>query len=313
MIWLYILLFIVSCFFLVRSGTWIVQALSRMARFLKWSEFMVAFILMAFVSSLPELFIGISSAIHQMPEISFGNIVGANIINLTLAVGLAVLCLGGLNVERKTVRSHAFFTAIAALLPLMLILDGQLSRIDGLILLLGFLIYLFWLFSKKERFSRVYDNAQHGFKQFFKDIFIFSGSVVLLLLSAEMVIKSAVVFAEALNVPTVIIGILLIGAGTALPEAYFSIRAALKGRQEMILGNLMGCVTVTSLFVLGLVALMSPIKIIDFSPYFTARLFLLISVIFFLIFVRTNERITRKESLLLLLVYLAFVATELLF
>jgi len=313
MTWLYVLIFIVSCFFLVVSGAWTVKALSRIARFLKWSEFMVAFVLMAFVSSLPELFIGISSAFHGMPEISFGNIIGANVINLTLAVGLAVLFLGGLDIERKTVRNYALFAVVAALLPLILILDGQLSRTDGLILLLAFAGYFFWLFSKRERFSRVYNNARHGFKQFFKDILIFLVSVGLLLLSAELVINSAVVFAQALRVPAVIIGILLIGAGTALPEAYFSIRAALRGRKEMILGNLMGCVVATSLLVLGLVALLSPIKISDFSPYFIARLFLFVSAVFFLIFIRTNERITKKEALFLLLIYFAFVGSEILF
>ena len=313
MIWLYFLIFIVSCLILVRSGTWIVQALSRIAKFLGWSEFIVAFLLMAFVSSLPELFVGISSALHQLPAISFGNIIGANVINLTLAVGLAVLFLGGLEIERKIVVRDSLFTALAALLPLILILDRELSRVDGLILILGFILYISWLFAQKERFSRVYNtNVPHSFRQFFKDIMIFLVSVALLLLSAELVIRSAIIFAEALNTPAVVIGILLIGAGTALPEAYFSIRAALRGKKEMILGNLMGCIIITSLLVLGFVALISPIKIIDFSSYLLARIFLLVSVICFLVFIRTSAKISKKEALFLLLIYIAFVVVELL-
>lgn len=310
--WPYLLIFIVACFVLVKSGAWLVQTLSRIARFLRWSEFMVAFLLMAFVSSLPELFIGISSALHQIPQVSFGNIIGANVINLTLAVGLATLFLKGLKVERQMVKKNSLFTALAALLPLVLILDKELSRIDGVILLLAFLVYLSWLFSQKERFSRIYNDAHQGFKQFFRDIFVFLGSVALLFLSAELVIYSATILAKILQVPAVIIGILLIGAGTALPETYFVVRAALRGKKEMILGNLMGCVTVTSLFVLGLVALLTPIKIVDFSPYFVARIFLLMAVMFFLIIIRTGGKISKKEALFLLLVYLAFVTVEIL-
>lgn len=312
MIFLQILIFVGAALVLARSGAWVVQTLSRIAKFLKWSEFMVAFVLMAFVSSLPEFFVGVSSLIHGIPEVSFGNIIGANVINLTLAVGLAVLFIGGLEVDRKIVKKDSIFTVICALLPLFLILDKELSRIDGVILLLGFSAYIFWLFSQRERFSRVYNNNQHGFKQFLKDIFLFLGSVGLLFLSAELMIGSASVFAKALHVPMVVISVLLIGSGTALPEAYFVIRAALRGNKEMILGNLMGCVVVTSLFVLGLVAAICPVKIADASPYFAARIFLFIAAALFFIIVRTGAKITRKEAVILILIYLSFVITEIL-
>lgn len=313
MIFFNILIFIAACLVLVRSGTWVIQSLSRIAAFLKWSEFVVAFILIAFVSSLPELFIGISSALHQIPEVSFGNIIGANVINLTLAVGLAVLFLrGNLQVEKKIVRRDAILTALVAVLPLLLILDRELSRIDGVILLFVFFFYIFWLFSQKERFSRVYNNQTAGFKQFLKDILIFLISMGLLLISAELIVNSAVSLAKVIGVSPVIIGILFIGAGTALPETYFVVRAALRGKREMILGNLMGSVVVTSLFVLSIVALISPIKINDFSPYFAARIFLLLSTVFFVIFIQSGQKITKKEALFLLLIYFSFVTVEIL-
>ena len=274
---------------------------------------MVAFILMAFIASLPDLFIGISSIFHGIPEASFAEITGANIINLTLAIGLAVLFLGGsLEVEKKIIKKDAVFTAISALLPIILILDGELSRIDGIILLLGFAIYLSWLFSQKDRFHRIYNNTDQGIKQFLKDILLFLGSVALLILGAELMIGLIVIFAQTFNISTTLIGVIVIGAGTALPETYFVVRAALHGRREMILGNLMGSVVITSLLILGVVALIYPIKIADFTPYFIARIFLMISAISFMVFIRTHEKITKKEALLLIFIYLAFVAAEIL-
>lgn len=306
-----ILILFGALFVLIRSGTWVIQSLSNIARFLKWSEFVVAFILVAFVSSLPELFIGISSAMHGVPEVSFGNIIGANVINLTLAVGLAVFLTGGIQIERKIVRRDALYTAGIAILPLLLILDGKLSRIDGMILLTAFVFYTVWLFSQKERFSKVYNNNHAlGFRYFLRNIFIFFVSIALLLAGAELVINTAKSMAEIVGISPVYIGILLIGAGTALPETYFTIKAALKGKKEMILGNLMGAVIITSLFVLGVVALISPIKIIDFSPYFIARIFLFLAAAFFFVFIRSGERISRKEALLLIAIYIVFVAAE---
>ncbi|MFH1820350.1 MAG: sodium:calcium antiporter [Candidatus Nealsonbacteria bacterium] len=313
MIWLNLLIFVLASFVLVRSGTWVIRSLSHIARFLRLSEFFVAFILMAFVSSLPELFVGISSAVHGLPQISFGNIIGANVINLTLAVGLSVLILGGIKIDRELIRRESFYTAVVAILPLFLILDGQLSRVDGVILLSLFFIYLSWLLYHKERFSRVYENHEKiAFKHFLKNIFLFLGSVALLIVSGEFIISSAISLAEEFNLSPVIIGVLIIGAGTALPETYFSIRAALNHKEEIVLGNLMGSVIITSLFVLGLVALLSPIEIDNFPSYLIARVFLLLSAVIFFISVRSGGRISRKEALFLIFIYIAFIMTEIL-
>jgi len=286
-----------------------------MAQFLRWKEFVVAFILMAFATSIPEFFVGVTAAINGIPELSLGDIFGANIINLTLAIGLAVLFLGKLEIERETVRRNSILMAIIALLPLLLLLDGDISRIDGIILLLAFIFYITWLFDRKELFSKVYDETpqireRRLSKGFLKDFGIFFGSILLLLLAAYGIVKSASYFAEFIGVPVGIIGIFLVGAGTALPEVYFSIRAGRAGQPGMILGNLMGCVAITSTLVLGVVALICPIKIADFSPFAAARIFLLISVLLFLFISRTHEKISKTEAIILLLIYFVFLVFE---
>src|SRR3989344_155477 len=147
MIFLYILIFIGSALLLFGAGELLVKALSRIARFLGWREFVVAFI-MALATSVPNLSVGISSALHKIPQLSFGDIVGANVLDLTLAIALATLVARGLPTDSKLVQSSVFFTISIAVLPLILILDGTLGRGDGIVLLLGFVFYNFWLFSK---------------------------------------------------------------------------------------------------------------------------------------------------------------------
>lgn len=318
MLWLYILIFIISCFFLTLSGNWLIESLTRMARFLGWKEFVVAFFVMSFAASLPELLIGITSAFHKIPELSFGNIVGANVIHFTLAIAISALILKGIEVESHTVQAGSFFAVIAAILPLLLILDGVLSRIDGVLLILAFVFYISWLFSKRERFSKIYDSTGFthliikDFKVFLKDIGILLGGVMILLLSAEGIIRSASFFARTLDFSLPLIGILIVGLGTALPETWFCLQAARKGQSWMVLGNLMGCTAVTATLVLGIVALICPIEIIDFSPFAIARFFLIISALFFLFFIRTDRKITKKEALFLLGLYILFVLVEIL-
>jgi len=334
MIWLFI--FIISCFVLFWSGSKLIKGLTRMARYLALREFVLAFFVMAFAGALPNFFIGINSALHGIPELSFGEIVGGNVIDLTLAVGLAIL-IGNtaIPVRSKMVQTSTIFTAVIAILPLVLILDGSLGRGDGLILLLAFVLYIFWLFSKEERFRKVYkgnkNEHEHGlgligflrnrkepksirqFKVFLKDLGNIIISLILLLAASWGVVQSAQIFANTLNVALPIIGILIVGLGNALPEIYFAIISARKGRTWLILGNLMGTVIVCATLVLGIVVLISPIKDIDFSPFAIARIFLVVSAVFFLIVVRTGQKITKKEAILLIGIYIFFLLTEIFF
>ena len=316
MLWLYILIFLTSCILLYFAGNWVIGGLMRTAKFLGWKEFVVAFFVMAFAASLPNLFVGLSSVFHKIPQLSFGDIVGGNLVDLTIVVALAALVAKGLPAESRMVQTSSIFTILIAILPLLLILDGKLGRGDGILLILVFFLYIFWLFSKKERFAKVYDGEKESitkeFKIFFKSLGKIIFGIILLLLAAEGIVRSAAFFAQSLNLPLALIGILIVGLGNALPETYFAVISAKKGETWMILGNLMGSVIVPATLVLGIVALICPIEIVDFSPFAIARFFLIISALFFLFFVRTGRKITRKEALFLLLIYIAFVATEIL-
>ena len=113
----YVLIFLACCVLLYFSGEWVVGGLMRMARFLGWREFVVAFFVMAFAASLPNLFVGITSALHKIPQLSFGDVAGNNLVALTLAVALAVLISKKeLPAESRTVQTTSIFTIIAALL-----------------------------------------------------------------------------------------------------------------------------------------------------------------------------------------------------
>ncbi len=317
MIWLYILIFIGSCVLLFGSGGLLVGALMRMAKFLGLREFVVAFFIMAIAGSVPNFFIGISSALHRIPQLSFGDIVGGNLFDLTIVVALAVLVSKSISSESRLVQTSALFTVVIAVMPLLLIFDGRLGRGDGILLILAFFFYIFWLFSKKERFTKEYNGrklqAVKAFRIFIKDFGKIILGLIFLLVAAEGLVKSAHFFSETLNLPIALIGILIIGAGNCLPEAYFAIASARKGKTWMILGNLMGSVIVGSTLVLGTVALICPIEIIDFSPFAIARFFLIISAIFFFFFVRSDRRLVKREAIILLGIYIVFVLCEIFF
>ncbi len=314
MFWVYILIFIVSCFLLAVSSKWSVRALMNIARFLGWREFVVTFFTIAFAASLPNLFVGISAALQGIPQLSFGDVIGGNVIDMTLAVALAVfISRSSISAKSRMVQTSAFFTVAVAVLPLFLVLDGTLSRGDGFILILAFVFYIFWLFSKQERFVKIYNHQKpRGFKSFLKDLGKLFLAVFLLLAASQGIVKSAVFFSQTLNAPLILIGSIVVALGNALPETYFGIVSAKKEQNWMVLGDLMGSVIGCATFVLGIVALICPIQIDNLPVVALARFFLIFAAFCFLLFIRTGKKITKKEGFFLFSVYLLFVILTLL-
>ena len=312
--WLYILIFIISCFFLVRSGLWVVKALIKIAQFLGWREFMVSSVLMAFSTSLPEIFIGISSAFSGMPKLSLGNIIGSNIIALTLVIGIGAILGKGIKFKGKVLQRASVYAGIYTLLPLLLMLDGNVSRGDGIILFFALAFYFLQLLSEEERFTKIFSNHFMNdwprLKLLFKNIFLFFIGIVLLLISAQGIVYSSSQIASLFNFPLVIIGTILVAFGTSLPEIAFGIRSITMGHKELILGDVMGSVVINSTLVLGLTAVISPFQINDFSPYLKGTIFTIATCLFFIIFARTDRKITKREAIFLVGIYALFVFAE---
>jgi len=314
MLFFYILVFIASCFlFYYLSRGFLIDALIKIAKYLKWREFVVAFFVLAIGTTLPNFFVGIFSALKDCPQLSFGEVLSGNVFDLTVAVALAsFFAKGGIPAQSSVIQTTSFFTLGAALLPLFLVSDGQLSQSDGFLLILFFIVYFSWLFKKEDRYKKIYNQEVEplGIKVFFKECFKVFLGIVLLLGAAKGIVSSAIFFAKFFDLPISLIGILVVGLGNALPETYFAIISAKKNENWMILGDLMGSVITPSTLVLGTVALISPINVSFLGLFKVARIFLVISVILFFIFARTEKKIGKKEGMVLFVFYLLFILFE---
>ncbi len=310
----FISIFILSCIVLAKSGQWVVKSLSNLAKILGWREFVVATILMAFASSLPELFVGITASISDSPQLAVGNILGSNIILLTLILGVGAIFAKRLDFGEKTLQKARFFACFFTIFPLLLILDGSLSRLDGVVLLIGFLFYLREIIREQRRFSKVFNKLTtkpfERIKLLFKELGIFLVSVCLLLLSAEGIVFASEKIALFSGLSLVVIGILGVALGTSLPEIVFGIGSIRSGHKEMLLGDAIGSVVVNSGLILGLAVVIAPFRIVYFSLYLNAILFSFLSAVFFLIFSITKNKLTRKEGFVLLFIYILFFMLE---
>jgi len=310
---LYIIIFIGACIILIKSGTWAVKSLIKIARSLEWSEFSLTFIFMALTTSLPELFIGLNSALHKVPQLSFGNIIGVNIFNLTIGVaGVIIASKSKMKLKTETIRTASFYAALFICFPLILMLDGTVSRFDGIILLICLIFYFRKIIFKREKFKKIFrkidrEEKKQSFKIFLRDLGIFFGSLALLLLSAEGIVRSANFLALEINLPLVATGIVFIALGTALPELIFGMKSVKMRREEMALGDFLGTVVINSTLILGIVSIISPLKITSFLPYVLGIAFTFVIAAIFYIFSKTNLEISKREAYILMAVYIVFI------
>jgi len=316
MAWYFVVfIFIFSCFILAWLSSRLIKSLIQIAKYLRWREFIIAFFVMAFAVSLPNLFTDFNAVFQNKPELAFGDIIGGNLIDLTLVLALAVFfSKKGLAAESGIVQKSAIFTAVIAILPLLLIFDGVLNRFDGVILIFAFIFYSWWIFSKKERFKDVYKNDSQDilmdFKGFLINLLKIIILLILLLIASQAVVWSAQFFSDKLGISLALVGILIVGMGNAFPEAYFAIVSARQEKNWLVLGDLMGSVIVCSTLVLGIISLIFPFEVKDLSPFLTARIFLIIAALLSFLFIRSGRKITKKEGLFLLLIYVVFLLVE---
>ena len=304
-----LLFFAIACAVMVFSGTWLVKSLVKIARFLRITEFAAAFIIMAIATSLPELFVGISSALAKNPALALGNIVGANILDLTLIMGIIILLGRGIKVGSKEIKKDAFYMIFISMLPVALFAIGKgLSRTDGVILIGVFIFYSLRILKRKRKFKKeLKDEVRRA--DAILNAFLFTVCLILLFLSARYIIHYANALAIDLLLPPIMIGLFLISIGTTLPELTFGTRAALMGHKEMALGDQIGTVIFNSTFVLGITTIICPISA-QFSLFLISALFMLLAAFLLATFMESGSKLGVREGIALILLYAFFVVME---
>jgi cation:H+ antiporter len=270
------------------------------------TEFVTSFILVAFVSSLPEGFISIISALGGDPSIGVGTLLGGNIADLTLILGLVALAGHPVRIHSSIIKKDLYF-AVLMLLPIILGLNGIISRIDGIILISAGIIFMLVLLREREYFRKPYEMKDHWIKH----LSIFVACLAVMLGSAYFIVSSTHSLAIGLNVPSLLIALVIVALGTTLPEFTFSLQSVRSGHADLAIGDLLGTVVVDATIIMGITALISPIAI-NLFVLSIIGIFTLFAVVFSLLFMRTDGILSKNEAMALVFFYIAFVVVQIL-
>ncbi len=289
-----------------------IKRLLNLSRFFRLSTFVTGVVIAGTLAVLPELSIGILAALEGTSTFGLGIILGANVADLTLVMGVVVLLAGKQKMTSTMLRSLKI-SFVAVLLPVLLLLDGELSSIDGLILVVAFLVYVFWLLRTGRKEKEVPVRTRWSKKVFRLSItvFLLIIGITVLFIGSELVTESAQELSSLFGLPLFLIGI-IVAIGTCLPEMAFAIRASEAKDGEIGIGNILGNVLADSMLTIGLIALVKPIKIPNLVSPLSAGLFVVLSIIF--VYWRSRDgELDKRDATWLIIVYAIFIVIQYLF
>lgn len=296
---------------LILGAQGLVRGASSLAKKLNVPEIVIGLTVVAFGTSTPELIVNIVSASKGVTDISFGNVIGSNIFNILIVLGISAL-INPLDVKKATTWREIPFALLTSFVLLLLVNDqwydstahNLLSRGDGLVLLGFFLIFLVYTHNLSRQGSEA-ESATPLYPMPLLFLFI-AGGLAGLVLGGNWVVRYAVELARQVGISEKVIGLTIVAAGTSLPELATSVVAALKKKPDIAVGNIVGSNIFNLLFIMGLTSLIHPAT---YNPAFNTDQYVMIGAIlllFLLMFNPKRHRLDRWEGGLLLVIFVMY-------
>jgi cation:H+ antiporter len=294
--------------FLWLGAEGLVRGASAIAGAFGVSKLVIGLTLVAFGTSLPELLVCLQAAWTGVPDVAVGNIVGSNIANVGLIVGIAAL-LAPLAVGTALLQRDMLWAVGAALLLLVFAWSGLMSRVEGIILLILFGVYMVTLFRAEREVMRQSESSPREPvsipKQALEGVMLLGG-LGLLALGAPLLVDGATSIARHFGISELVIGLTLVAVGTSLPELATAVVAALRGHPEIVLGNVVGSNIFNLLLVLATTAIIIPVDVAGIAAVQDIPVMIGFSVMLF-VMALTQRRVTRSEGAVMLALFGVYV------
>ncbi|MGF1457457.1 MAG: calcium/sodium antiporter [Leptolyngbyaceae cyanobacterium] len=311
-----ILSLLVGFVLLVAGAEGFVRGAAKLAALIGLSPLIIGLTIVSYGTSAPELAVSLQASLQGQPEIALGNVIGSNIFNILMTLGIAALIVP-LTVAQQLIRLDVpIMIGITGLL-LMFAVDGELGRVDGLILLVGSILYTAFLVyqSRKEsdaavqaEYEKEYAGKERrGWPSIVRNLVTLFGGLGVLVFGAHLLVSSATTIATALGISQLIIGLTIVAIGTSLPELATSVVACYRGERDIAVGNVVGSNIFNILTILGVTASFVGVPVSKAAISFDIPVMLAVAISSLPIFY-TGNRISRWEGMLFISYYMAYTA-----
>ena len=294
---------------LIVGGEWLLRAAVGTSNRFAIPKFIIGMTIVSFATSLPELIVSIRSALEGYPDLALGNVVGSNIANLGLVLGV-VLLFTRIEVSKSFYQSDWPMMFIASILLWVFIQNGTITAIEGLALVILLVLMLVYLLRLKDKSDFDADDLDTLLSWPKIGLFIVFGSAFLAF-GSELLVNGAVQVANQLGVSERIIAITVVSVGTSVPELAASLVAIAKKENAISIGNLLGSNLFNILAVLGITSLIHPLTVVD-NTLLDFDIYVMIGIaalLILLVFLPKRMEMYLRDGLVLLAVYVLFIAT----
>lgn len=308
------LLFIVGIGLLLKGADFLVDGASSLAKKYSVPTLVIGLTVVAFGTSVPELVVNILAAARGASDVAFGNIIGSNLINILLILGITAV-VRPLRVQHSTVWKEIPFALLAVLVLLAFanleVLDQltvqSLLRAEGIVLLLFFVVFLYYVFARAQHTGEQVEDRRLAIHQRSSSAvtLMILGGLAALFVGGKWVVDGAVALATAVGMSEYVISLTIVALGTSLPELVTSVVAARKGDSDLAVGNVVGSNIFNVFWILGVTAIIAPVR---FPAHATFDLLVLAGatlLLFFALFTGTRHRVDRWQGW----VFLVLLAT----
>ncbi|WP_026690810.1 calcium/sodium antiporter [Alteribacter aurantiacus] len=308
---MYIVL-IIGFILLIKGADFFINGSSNIAKLLRVSPLVIGLTIVAFGTGAPEATVSIIAALEGTPDVTIGNVVGSNIMNMSIVIGITAM-IAPLSVKSSTIKKEIPFTFLASITLLVLISDRFLqgttsdiiTRSDGIVLLLFFSIFMYYVIeaAKNSRDPIVEDGEPAGTWK--KNIVITVTGLAAIILGGYLVVESSTLIALSFGMSETLAGLTIVAIGSSLPELITSITAALKKQSEIAVGNIVGSSIFNVLFVLGAASIITPLPV-DPKIFLDVIVMIALTILLFR-FSRTYSIVGRYEGLTLAIAYVIYL------
>lgn len=299
-----ILFIILGVWCVLKGADYLTEGAAAVARRMHIPEMIIGLTIVAAGTSAPELFVSVVSALKGTSDMAVGNVVGSNIMNTMLIVGVAAM-VAPMNISKNTVKKDLPFTVAASMLLLFLAFDHFLGHVGGFMLLAGFALFMAYSIYSASRSPEPDSNNQVAQMSKLKSAIFVLGGLLLLIVGSNVFVDHASQLALSMGISEGVVGLTVVAGGTSLPELATTVVAARKGQSALAIGNVIGSNVFNILLILGLTATIHPLQIEGITTIDMAVM--LLSVSFVWIFCFTRLKVERWEGATLLVGYLAYL------
>jgi cation:H+ antiporter len=300
------ILFLVCFIAVLKAASYAIRFSTKLAMLFGVSDFVISFFVVAVVSAMPETVISLLANVEGKPATAVMTLLASNVVDLTLIFGVIALVTGKVKVESKLLRIDTIYLALLAL-PLLLGIDGAISRAEGIVLLLAGLAFFYTVFVQKP-LERKHIPKHHG--TIIRTAALLVGSILVLIVAAHYTISYAGTIARMLHIPEFVIALLIISIGTCLPEFIYSLQAIISKHEQLALGDILGTVIIDATIILGIVAIVRPISV-DPMLFRVTAFFNALSACVLIYYIRMNKELNRGHGIVLVFFYFVFIIVEL--